>query len=94
MPTSQSRVLPGERKIALSLTGLRKSDKDVTVVNGFNLEVFEGEYFGLLGPNGSGKSTTIKICEGAGRLICFGFEYVSLALIIDFNSYASVDPVL
>lgn len=28
-------------------------------VDGLNLEVYEGEIFGLLGPNGSGKSTTL-----------------------------------
>ncbi len=33
-------------------------------VNGLNLEVEEGEIFGLLGPNGSGKTTTLKIITG------------------------------
>ena len=36
----------------------------VRAVDGLNLEVREGEIFGLLGPNGSGKSTTLKMILG------------------------------
>jgi ABC-2 type transport system ATP-binding protein len=49
---------------ALRVTNLKKSYKDVTAVNGLDLEVYPGECFGLLGPNGAGKTTTIEICEG------------------------------
>lgn len=36
----------------------------VQAVKGINLEIRQGEIFGLLGPNGSGKSTTIKMILG------------------------------
>lgn len=36
----------------------------VVAVSDLNLEVREGEVYGLLGPNGSGKSTTLKILLG------------------------------
>ncbi len=36
----------------------------VIAVKSLNLEVAEGEVYGLLGPNGSGKSTTLKILLG------------------------------
>lgn len=36
----------------------------VKAVDNLNLEIYEGEIFGLLGPNGSGKTTTIKILLG------------------------------
>ncbi|WP_018465805.1 ABC transporter ATP-binding protein [Calidithermus timidus] len=36
----------------------------VVAVEGLNLEVGEGEVFGLLGPNGSGKTTTILMLLG------------------------------
>ncbi len=49
---------------ALRVSNLKKAYKDVTAVNGLDLEVFPGECFGLLGPNGAGKTTTIEICEG------------------------------
>jgi ABC-2 type transport system ATP-binding protein len=49
---------------ALLLRGIRKTYKDITAVDGLDLEVYPGECFGLLGPNGAGKTTTIEICEG------------------------------
>jgi ABC-2 type transport system ATP-binding protein len=49
---------------ALQVRNLRKTYKDVTAVDGLELEVGVGECFGLLGPNGAGKTTTIEICEG------------------------------
>lgn len=55
---------------AISIKGLTK-DFSVTLrgvklraVDALNLEVAEGQVYGLLGPNGSGKSTTIKIILG------------------------------
>lgn len=36
----------------------------VKAVNNLNLEICQGEVFGLLGPNGSGKSTTLKLLLG------------------------------
>jgi ABC-2 type transport system ATP-binding protein len=33
----------------------------VTAVDGVNLDIKEGEFFGLLGPNGAGKTTLIKL---------------------------------
>jgi len=46
-------------------------------VQGIDLEIREGEVFGLLGPNGSGKSTTIKLILGllhptSGHIAVFG----------------------
>jgi ABC-2 type transport system ATP-binding protein len=49
---------------ALRVRGLRKVYKDVTAVDGLDLDVRSAECFGLLGPNGAGKTTTIEICEG------------------------------
>ena len=55
---------PTATKAALRVRQLRKTYKDVTAVDGLELEVRPGECFGLLGPNGAGKTTTIEICEG------------------------------
>ncbi|MBR1423568.1 MAG: ABC transporter ATP-binding protein [Ruminococcus sp.] len=52
----------GERymETVVKISGLVKSYKELTAVNDLDLEIKEGEVFGLLGPNGSGKSTTIN----------------------------------
>lgn len=55
---------------AVIITGLTKiypvpmRRQKVIAVNNLNLEVAEGQVYGLLGPNGSGKSTTLKILLG------------------------------
>ena len=66
--------------MALELNGLRKTYRDGTVaLQGIDLTVKQGEFFGLLGPNGAGKSTTIGIVtslvkKSAGSVRCFGVE--------------------
>lgn len=44
---------------AVKAVKFTKKFGSVVAVNNLNLEVYEGEIFGLLGPNGSGKSTTL-----------------------------------
>lgn len=44
----------------VKIENLVKKYKELTALDHFNLEIYEGEVFGLLGPNGSGKSTTIN----------------------------------
>jgi ABC-2 type transport system ATP-binding protein len=56
---------------------LRKSYGSVRAVDGVNLEVRAGEFFGILGPNGAGKTTTLEIIEGlrkpdSGRVSVLG----------------------
>jgi ABC-2 type transport system ATP-binding protein len=45
----------------ISATGLVKRYGDIVAVDGLDLEIPPGEFFGLLGPNGSGKTTTIHM---------------------------------
>ncbi|WP_353942663.1 ATP-binding cassette domain-containing protein [Streptomyces sp. HUAS MG91] len=46
---------------AVSVTGLRKSYGDKTVLDGIDLHIPAGSIFALLGPNGAGKTTTVQI---------------------------------
>lgn len=46
---------------AIKTTGLVKQYKNITAVDGLDLEVKRGELFSLLGTNGAGKTTTIKM---------------------------------
>ena len=51
----------------ISCKNLSKKYDDVLALNGINLEIEEGEFFGLLGPNGAGKTTLLKILTGQIR---------------------------
>ncbi len=44
----------------IEITNLVKRYKDTVALDHLNLEIREGEIFGLLGPNGSGKTTVIN----------------------------------
>ena len=72
------------KKIALSFKNLTKIYKpnntnSITALNNLNLDVNEGEIFGLIGPNGAGKTTFINILGGtviktSGEVNVWGFD--------------------
>ena len=67
--------------IAITIKNLVKKYSNLTAVNGVDLEINEGEFFGLLGPNGAGKSTLINILTGLcnktkGKVLLFGNDVV------------------
>ena len=45
----------------IEIRGLTKTFGDFTAVDGLDLRIETGEFFGLLGPNGAGKTTTISM---------------------------------
>jgi ABC-2 type transport system ATP-binding protein len=64
-------------KTVLSIKGLTKDYGRLRAVNQINLEVQQGQVFGMLGPNGSGKTTTLGMLMGvtnptAGEFTWFG----------------------
>ena len=52
---------------AINIKGLKKTYNDTKALEGINIDIAEGEFFGLLGPNGAGKTTTINILTGLVR---------------------------
>lgn len=63
----------------VKIENLVKRYKELIALDHFNLEISEGEIFGLLGPNGSGKTTTINcllslLSFDKGRIEVFGKE--------------------
>ena len=51
-------------ELALETRALRKVFGDLVAVDGIDLAVPRGTFYGFLGPNGAGKSTTIKCLTG------------------------------
>lgn len=61
---------------------LRQTYGSLDAVDDVNLEVFEGEIFGMVGPNRAGKTTTIECLEGlreinGGRIRAMGLDPVA-----------------
>jgi phospholipid/cholesterol/gamma-HCH transport system ATP-binding protein len=54
----------GVKRLMLEIKDLYKSFGDVKVLNGFNLELYEGENLVIMGKSGSGKSVMIKCLVG------------------------------
>ncbi|WP_243063992.1 ABC transporter ATP-binding protein [Humibacter sp. RRB41] len=52
---------------ALDLQGLRKEFGDTTAVDGIDLTIARGSFFGLVGPNGAGKTTALSMAVGQLR---------------------------
>ena len=52
---------------AIKATALTKRYKNLTAVDGLDLEIRRGELFSLLGVNGAGKTTAIKMLSGLTR---------------------------
>jgi ABC-2 type transport system ATP-binding protein len=52
---------------ALRVQGLVKQFRRVRALDGIDLQVEQGEFFGLLGPNGAGKTTLISVLAGLTR---------------------------
>src|SRR3569623_317525 len=66
---------------AITGTGVHKRYRSVHALQGLDLTIRRGEFFGLLGPNGAGKSTLINIIAGllradSGQVAVLGHDVV------------------
>lgn len=53
--------------VVLSISGLVKQFGDTVAVDGVDLEVRRGSFYGIVGPNGAGKTTTLSMVTGLLR---------------------------
>ena len=61
----------------IEIKALKKNYAEVVAVNSINLNISEGEMFGLVGPDGAGKTTTMRVLCGltkpsGGKITIFG----------------------
>ena len=75
-------------KIAVDVQQVRKiyqrDTQQITVLDGINLSVPEGEFLALMGPSGSGKTTLLNLIAGidrpsAGRVVVDGTDISTLS---------------
>ncbi|MFC5501072.1 ATP-binding cassette domain-containing protein [Lysinimonas soli] len=66
-PASSKRTPAVLPETALSVTGLTKTFGDAIAVDGIDLTVPAGSFFGFVGPNGAGKTTTLSMVTGLLR---------------------------
>ncbi|GIT81313.1 ABC transporter ATP-binding protein [Leifsonia sp. LS1] len=71
--------MPEDNGIAMSLRGLRKHFGQKVAVDGIDLDVPTGSFYGLVGPNGAGKTTTLSMATGllrpdAGQVLIHGVD--------------------
>jgi ABC-2 type transport system ATP-binding protein len=64
---------------AIDLTKRFQAQSGVSAVRGLNLDIDQGELFGLVGPDGSGKTTTLRILSTvlkptSGQAIVAGYD--------------------
>ncbi len=76
IPTSAG---PAETLPALRLTGMRKAFGSVVAVDGIDLDIPAGSFFGVVGPNGAGKTTTLSMATGLllpdkGKVLVHGVD--------------------
>jgi len=68
-------------KKAIIFKNVKKDYGQLKAINGINLSIEQGEFFGLLGPNGAGKSTLINMLAGLirptnGSISAMGFDVI------------------
>lgn len=66
-------------EVALSLRGLHKRFGATIAVDGLDLDIPAGSFYGLVGPNGAGKTTTLSMATGlltpdAGTVLVHGVD--------------------
>jgi ABC-2 type transport system ATP-binding protein len=89
---------------SVAASGLVKTFGESRAVDGIDLEVRQGEIFGVLGPNGAGKTTTLRMLAtllpiDAGQAFVFGVDVARephrvRQLVGVTGQYASVDEDL
>lgn len=72
--------------VAVSFSGVVKRFGAFTALDGVDLDIAEGEFFGLLGPNGAGKTTLISCLAGLARPSAGIIKVLGRDVVQDYQS--------
>ena len=83
--------------LAIETHGLTRYFDDFCAVNGIDLRVERGTFYGFLGPNGAGKSTTIKMLTGLlapseGEMLILGQNILEPRAALEVKRHLGVIP--
>jgi len=83
--------------LAIETERLTREFGDFIAVDGIDLKVERGTFYGFLGPNGAGKSTTIKMLTGLlaptrGQIRVLGRDMLDNAQSLDAKRHVGVVP--
>jgi ABC-2 type transport system ATP-binding protein len=83
--------------LAIETEQLTRNFGSLTAVNGLNLRVDRGRFYGFLGPNGAGKSTTIKMLTGllapsSGKIRILGEDVSDPSRAVEVKRRVGVVP--
>ena len=71
---------------AVEVRDVARTFGQVQALDGIDLSVAQGEFFGLLGPNGAGKTTLISIIAGLTRADRGSVRVLGHDVVTDFRS--------
>lgn len=71
--------------LGIEIVNLHKKYDDVHAVQGIDLSIKKGEFYGLLGPNGAGKSTTINSITSLVKPTSGNIKILGKDIISDFR---------
>ena len=73
-------------RAAVEIAGLSRRYGRVQALDGIDLAVGEGEFFGLLGPNGAGKTTLISVLAGLVRADAGSVRVMGHDVVTDYRA--------
>lgn len=82
----------------IQLNNISKSYGKSVVLNGVNLNISQGQIYGLIGPSGAGKTTVVKIIVGmegadSGIIEVLGVNMPNLDILEDIGYMAQADSL-
>src|SRR5579872_1457185 len=93
------RISEGTQRMSLAIEThrLTRFFGDFCAVDGIELRVERGTFYGFLGPNGAGKSTTIKMLTGLlapseGEILVLGRNMLDPGESLDAKKHMGVIP--